>query len=77
LIDPTDIFMHVTFAVYMQMSVRLPIKSLQLHTISRIHSEQNRRKRAKLYSIQDVLRSSLLRDINCPALSSVFFSFFC
>jgi len=60
--------MHVTFAVYMQMSIRLPIKSWQLHTITKIRSEQSRKKRPKLSSIQDVLRSSLLRDISCPDL---------
>lgn len=75
-IDRSDwFFMRVTFAVCMQMSVRLPIKSWRFHTISKIHSQQSRRKRVKLYSIQGVLRSSLLRDISCPTLSSIFFSF--
>jgi hypothetical protein len=71
-IDRCDwFFMRVTFAICMQMSIRLPIKSWQLHTISKIRSEQSRRKRAKLYSIQDVLRSSL-RDISCPAFFYIY-----
>ena len=64
--------MRITLAVCMQMSIRLPIKSWQLRTISKIHSEQSRRKRAKLSSIRDVLRSSPLRDISCPALSYIY-----
>jgi hypothetical protein len=57
-IDRSDwFFKRVTFAVFMQMSMRLPIKSSR-HLQDTLRKESQ--KRAKLSSTQDVLRSSLL-----------------